>query len=692
MKNFTLKLEKLTLVQSIRTGLVSMIPILIIGALSLVFKSFPIAWYQEHLPVFLDGFFLKLLDAIYNATFGLLSVYMTFFISRAFMKVTAEPDIVNGGAIAASLVAFFILAGAYLPGFGLDSTGPKSIFLAILTGLLASRLYLILFKFFRSKELRLFSSGADKELNRMLSTLLPIAIVAISFALFNTLIIQLFKVESFRELLAKFFSLFFSWEGPEFLKGLLFVFLSSLLWFFGIHGSDTLEDVMEHTFTPGLAENMAAVEAGETPTVILTKGFFDSFVLMGGCGATICLLIAILLFSRNRARRGLGYAAAFPMLFNINELMVFGLPIIYNPIMLIPFLAVPLVFFLVSYFAVAVGIVPVITHAVEWTTPIFFGGYYATGSVAGLLLQAFNLVIGVLIYFPFVRIMDRQTEEAYKNNFNEFVAYFKANESDLQKVRICELGNIYGDCAKDLCADLRHGLEKQMRLAYQPQYNYQGECVGVEALMRWEHPLHGILYPPLVVKLAEETGLLAELEELVLRKALEDREAVYRKFGENIKLSVNVTGTTVSTERYIRYLKTLNEQDPFKGKNICIEVTEQATLTFDDNTRNALQTMHEMGLLLAIDDFSMGQTSIHYLKDNMFDLIKLDGTLVQGLFSHANTKEIVGSIVKLALSLNMNVVAEFVEKEEEKETLHELGCDIYQGYLYSPAVFLTKKD
>ena len=100
-------------------------------------------------------------------------------------------------------------------------------------------------------------------------------------------------------------------------------------------------------------------------------------------------------------------------------------------------------------------------------------------------------------------------------------------------------------------------------------------------------------------------------------------------------------------------------------------------------------TLHAMGLTLAIDDFSMGQTSLNYLKENLFDLIKLDGSLVKGIFSHNNCKEIILSITGLAESLHLDVIAEFVETEKQRDALHEIGCDFYQGYLYSPALFLS---
>ena len=681
------RVEQTTIVRAVRGGLVNIIPVLIIGAFALILQYFPVEAYKTFINTFADGFFQKLFEMVNKATFGVLSVYMTVSISRAYMKIKADPDAVSGGAVTAALVSFFILAGVDLADFGLEKMGPKSMFLAILTGLAASALYLVFYRLFSRRRLLLFSAGADGEFNRMLSTMSPIVAVVVIYALFNFLVCTIFGVDSFRSLLASAFNAFFKIIPDGFLKGFVFVLLSSALWFFGIHGSDTLETVMQTYFAPGLAANQAAVAAGAAPTVVLNKQFFDCFVLMGGCGATICLLIAILIFSRNRARRGLGFTAAFPMLFNINELMVFGLPIVFNPLMLIPFLTVPLVCYSVAYLALSTGLVPLIVNEIEWTTPIILGGYSATGSFAGALLQIVNVGIGVVIYLPFVKLLDKQSEETQKREYETFINYFRQNEAALVSEKITAFGNIYGDFAKSLCADIKHGLKDKIVLAYQPQYNYEGKCVGVEALLRYDHHVHGIIYPPLVVKLAEEGGFLAPLEEAVLARAVADKDKVFEKFGR-VKISVNVTGTTVTTPRYLQFCKSLADSGKLQNVPICIEVTEQAALSFNNDSISALASLHEMGFMLAIDDFSMGQTSINYLKDNIFDMIKLDGSLVKGLSTHKNCREIISSITGLAATLEMTVLAEFVETEEEREVLHEIGCDCYQGYLYSPAVFL----
>ena len=704
--SFVRKIERSALVRSVRDGLVNIIPVLIIGAFALILNYFPVEGYREFIATFAGGFLSKLFVMVNSATFGPLAVYMTVSISRSYMEIKGDGEISPFGAITASVISFFILAGAYIEdvvevfedknvlvsrGFGLGNMGPKAMFLALITGLGASAGYLALSRFLSGKRRILFSSGANRTFNTMLSTMFPIIVVVAAVAVMNLAVIRIFGVGSFRELLIKASDRLFSYGEVGFFKGFFFVLLSSVLWMFGIHGSDTLEDVMSTYFTPGIEENIKAVAAGGKPTVILTKQFFDCFVLMGGCGATICLLIAIVIFSRNRARRGLAYTAAFPMIFNINELMVFGIPIVFNPIMLVPFLTVPLVCYTTSYIALSTGIVPIITHEVEWTTPIILGGYSATGSVAGALLQVFNVILGVLIYMPFVKLLDKRTQAEAERTFTTFLDFFKANESALASKKLTDLPGEKGEFAKGLSAEIMHSIKSgDVTLAYQPQYNYAGDCIGAEGLLRFTHPVHGVIYPPLVIKIAEDGGFLAELEAAVVKKVLSDREKVLEKFGDGIKISFNVTGKTVVTEKYLSLLRQLCGERSFEGMGLCVEVTEQAALAFDETTRNAFEEIHKMGFILAIDDFSMGQTSLNYLKDNMFDIIKLDGSLVKGLSSHANCKEIIQSIVSLSDALGLTVLAEYVETDWDRETLHELGCDCYQGYLYSPAVYLDK--
>ena len=142
ISTFVRNIEQLTFVRAVRGGLVNMIPVLIIGAFALVFRFLPIDGYRHFIETFAGGVLDKIFLYVNSATFGVLSVFMTYSISRSYMKVKADPDTVNGGAVFASLLAFFLLAGAFLDDFGSVQLGVKSMVLAIVAGLGASALYL----------------------------------------------------------------------------------------------------------------------------------------------------------------------------------------------------------------------------------------------------------------------------------------------------------------------------------------------------------------------------------------------------------------------------------------------------------------------------------------------------------------------------------------------------------------------
>ena len=213
----TRRIEALTLVRTVRSGLINLIPVLMIGAFALVGETLPLEGYQRFLTTGAGGVLLQLFELVNSATFGVLSLYMAYAISRAYMKVKADPSAVYGGAVTASLLTFVVLAGAYQPDFGTDSMGPKSMFLAILAGLGASSLYLLVSR--RINRRYFYSSGANREFNRVLSTVPPIALVALFFALCNFAVMRVFGVGSLREGIADLFNLLFSHGGTGFGKG-----------------------------------------------------------------------------------------------------------------------------------------------------------------------------------------------------------------------------------------------------------------------------------------------------------------------------------------------------------------------------------------------------------------------------------------------------------------------------------------
>lgn len=685
------QLNNIRLLQAIKGSLVMMVPVIMVGAFAIVLRSLPVAVYQDWLHGFADGALDKLLEFVNQATFGILSLYMVVSLSICYASKVQELSANFMGVVFSSLVSFCIASDTFGENTQIsDVLGTNGLFTAIVTTLFATSMYFWLNKKIKVN-VRIYTSGTDDMYFYMIRYILPIMIIGIVTALFNLLIYYLFGVRSFQQLYITALNSLFGWAGRSFGTTLLYVFMVHFLWFFGIHGGNVMNTVGTDVLEPALDVNAAALAAGNVPTEIYSKSFVDVFVIMGGCGSTMCLLIAILLFEKKRGMRKLARFATIPSLFNINELLLFGVPLVYNPIMLIPFFLTPIVNLIISTAAMKLGLVPVLTHSVEWTTPVILGGYYATGSVAGAILQVVNLFVGVMIYRPFVLLMRRENMKNSRARMNKLIEILQESEDTRVPVTLIEQGGDAGVVAKSLSDDLEDSVKNEKpQMYFQPQYNSDNQCIGAEALLRWNNPVYGMVYPPLVIKLLEETQLLTQAETAILKTVLEDMEQIRDVYGEHVKISVNVTGDTIQLDEYEAFLKEMTAVYPKYTSNIMLEITEQASFQIDEEFTERLARIKEMGYRLAIDDFSMGNTSVKYLRSNVFDMIKLDGSLIRDIETNDRSRGIVKNMVNMAQELNIDILAEFVETEEQRALLEELDCHLYQGYLYSPAVPLEK--
>ena len=688
LKSGLLQIQGFLSVKCIKNSLVMMIPILMIGSFSLVAISLPVTVYQEFINKFGWGIILQLLQTIYAVSFGGISLFMTvsMAISYTRLKKSKKSDIY--GPVLASIVSFCIFSGLFNSEvtFDINTFGVTGMFTAIVCGLGAPMMYSY-FKEKRETTMHLYSEGADTNFNSMLQMITPMLLVTIIFAAMYQILADVFGVTSFQMLFANSINEIFSNMGNTIGTAILFHLMANILWFFGIHGSNVLESVNQNVFVPAIEINQQLVNVGQQPTEIFSKTFFDVFVIMGGSGATICLLLAILLFSKRRSSKNIAKFASIPMIFNINEMMIFGLPICYNSIFLVPFLLVPIVLIIISYAAMQLGLVPIPVNAVEWTTPVFLGGYIATGSIAGSILQFVNIIIGVLIYLPFVKMYDKDARIYDIDSIKSLVQIVKESEETRQTVELLSRNDMVGDLAKNLADELvKENGSKLPTVHYQPQYNKYNICIGAESLVYWNHSVYGNVYPPLIFKLAEETDMLIKYEKDVFRAVVRDMDKLSEILGSNAKISINVTGKTIQTDEYEEFLLRQSKKYPSKIGNIMIEVTEQAALEIDDKLIERLTRIKNMGYRLAIDDFTMGSTSVKYLQTNIFSLLKLDGQISKGVMDNDRNIEIIASITKLAHDFGIDVLAEYVESEEQKKILEGVGCNLYQGYLYGTAV------
>lgn len=272
---------------------------------------------------------------------------------------------------------------------------------------------------------------------------------------------------------------------------------------------------------------------------------------------------------------------------------------------------------------------------------------------------------------------------------DELTEHFTCAQRDGRQPRYLERNDSLGVMAKRLAGRLRADVEAgQIPVFYQPQVDAEGRVEGAEALLRWQYGDRR-LYPPLVVALAQEDGCYQELTWCVLSAVCSDIEPMRRRFGQGLHVSANIVAEQLDDPDLTGRIIDLAERAGV-CENLVLEVTEETSLDHLPHITANIERFGDHAIYLAIDDFSMGQTSLNYLRDNRFRYVKLDGGLVRQVRENGRSREIVGSIAALGRSLGFQVIAECVETAQVRDTLLELGCTVFQGYLYSPAVPLEE--
>jgi EAL domain-containing protein (putative c-di-GMP-specific phosphodiesterase class I) len=245
-----------------------------------------------------------------------------------------------------------------------------------------------------------------------------------------------------------------------------------------------------------------------------------------------------------------------------------------------------------------------------------------------------------------------------------------------------------------LIADLRQAVEtRQLALHMQPIVDMTSRrIVGAEALLRWEHSVHGQISPAVFIPLAEETGLITVIGDAVFRDAAHWAKRWIHLCGDTFHVAVNQSPIQFRNQQgvlaWLDHLKTID----LPAGNMVIEITEGLLLDADADTRTLLAQLQGAGLRLAIDDFGTGYSSLSYLHKFPVDLIKIDQSFVRDLSWESGARTLSESIVAMAHKLGISVIAEGVETAEQHEILMRAGCDCAQGYHYARPMSTTAFD
>jgi diguanylate cyclase (GGDEF)-like protein/PAS domain S-box-containing protein len=231
---------------------------------------------------------------------------------------------------------------------------------------------------------------------------------------------------------------------------------------------------------------------------------------------------------------------------------------------------------------------------------------------------------------------------------------------------------------------LRRALaEGQLRVHYQPVLGLRdGSVVGLEALVRWQHPTRGLVSPSEFVPIAEETGLIVPLGEWVLEEAC-TQLARWSVLDPALTMSVNLSGVQITQPDIVSRIAGVLDRTGIPPQRLALEITESVLMRDAEEALSVLQALKDLGVRLHVDDFGTGYSSLSYLKRFPVDALKIDRAFVDGLATDPEDLAIEQAIVALAFALGMETIAEGVETEEQLAVLEQLGCEAAQGYLFS---------
>lgn len=672
--------ENSNLFNELVQSFVSLIPVFMIGAFVLVIQNFPIKVFTDWLTNACNGYIYEGLDMIYDATYGMVAIYILIVLSFKYsISLTKGFSSVNVLNTITAVASYIVLIGAdsftvgeeNLRAFLVNSTSAKNIFLAVLVSIISTRLTVSINKIIGNRNMAVH---IKTDFTRSLRGMLPMVVTIVCFFVFAIIIRLLTGYDNVGEFLVYILNRPFVMLGQTVFSGVLLILLHNFSWFFGIHGGNTFGEMTAVVFPDGSGD-------------IFTKTFFDTYSTVTGSGVTIGLVIVGLIKLKDKEQRKIVWISLIPSIFNINEMVIFGLPVVMNLPLIIPLMIVPIVTFLVAYGATITGLVPMVVNNVNWTTPPLVSGYLATGSWKGAALQLVIIIISVLIYLPFVNLYLKVQDALYEERVQKLTDMLKEAEKNNSGISFTSLPDKLVRVVTRLGERLKRDVKKnRVDIHYQPQLDNNERVASSEALLRWKGDMKKYIYPPLSVAIAKEFKVYDQLTRQILKNSLDDVVRIYNEIGEYLPVSVNIDVEQLLDKEFIDWVVKQVDEYNIPDNTLGLEITEQENLVGASNLSEILDMFREHGIIVSIDDFSMGYTSLAYLQMNQFDYIKLDGGIVKNIEKNERSKEIVDSLISLGRNLGFSVVAEYVENEKLQNMLKEMGCNKYQGYLYSPAI------
>lgn len=398
-------------IQSIKNGMVYSMPLLIIGSIFLILANFPV---QAVVDFWEKTGVKEILDQAYGATFNISAMIAVVGISYNYVKLEKQEPL--SGAIIALSTFLLLMPSSVTTESGEVVTGVinktwtagQGMVGAILIGLIVP----VIYSWFLKKNIRIkMPDGVPEGVTNSFSALIPAMVILTGATVLHGICVRGFNI-TFMEVIYKVIQTPLQGMTDSLGGAILMCFAGPFLWLFGVHGSTVVGGIMTGLLQANSLENQAILDSGKALTVangghIVTQQFYDQFINVTGAGITIGLVVYLVMFAKSKQLKTLGKVEAVPALFGINEPILFGIPIVMNPMIAIPFVGMPIISCVIQYFALYTGICPLYgATQVPWTCPPIISGFLV-GGWRSALLQIVIFILSFFVYLPFIRRIDR---------------------------------------------------------------------------------------------------------------------------------------------------------------------------------------------------------------------------------------------------------------------------------------------
>ena len=400
---------------ALRDGVVMMMPLLILGAFSMIIAEFPVQAFLDFMAATFGENWNAFEGIIMHATYGIAAIVACYGVTSSLVKsygIDGTPAGVIGISALLTVVVPSLLSDgeslveAWIAGC-FDAT---LLFTALLVALITGEIY----RTFVQKNITIkLPDSVPPAVSAQFTALIPGVVIIILFTIIRLLFAKTVW-GGFPEFITDVISTPLRHAGTSYFGTLIACLMEHLLCSFGLHGSAiVIFPIFEPLWLVNMAENISSGARN-----IVTFTFYENGVWIGGSGATLAVVIYMLCFAKSKLLKEVGKIGIAPGIFNINEPVTFGLPIVLNPILMIPYIIAPIAAMTVQYLGTAIGLFPLCNNMVPWTCPILISGFLTTGSIMGVVAQLCGLAAAFLVWLPFIKAYDdkcyREETEANK--------------------------------------------------------------------------------------------------------------------------------------------------------------------------------------------------------------------------------------------------------------------------------------